>query len=240
MYGTDKEIHRTMKMLKKTLMACAMSLSIVVTGAVAAPAASAATPTGNESPAASLLVASVGNPLSETEIDGLTYMREEEKLARDVYLALYDQWGQQTFTNIARSEQAHMNAIATLLDRYDIPDPAAGKDLGEFTNPDLQALYDQLVATGSQSLADALKVGLAIEEIDIQDLIEELDAVTHSDVQRVYESLKWGSENHLRAFATALERQTGESYEPEYLDQETYDAILSASRGQGRRRGPRW
>lgn len=229
-----------MKTLTKTLMAWAMSLSIVLTGAVLAPAASAAVPETADPPAASTLAASVGGPLTTAEIDGLTYMREEEKLARDVYLALYDQWGQQTFTNIARSEQAHMNAIATLLDRYDIPDPAAGNDPGEFTNPDLQALYHQLVEQGNQSLADALKVGLAIEEIDIQDLLEELDAVAHSDIQRVYQGLKQGSENHLRAFATTLERQTGESYEPQVLDQETYDAILSANQGQGRRRGPRW
>jgi hypothetical protein len=226
-----------MKKLTNTLMASAISLSIVVTGAVLAPAASAAAPNGNEPPGASVLLASVDSPLTAAEIDGLKYMREEEKLARDVYQTLYAEWGQRVFSNIARSEQTHMDAVGTLLDRYDIADPAAGNAPGEFTNPDLQALYDQLVDTGSQSLADALKVGLAIEEIDIADLVEELEAVAHSDIQRVYQSLKQGSENHLRAFATTLERQTGESYEPQYMDQESYDGILGASQGQGQGRG---
>ncbi len=228
-----------MKKLTNTLMASAISLSIVVTGTVLAPAASAAAPNGNEPPGASVALANVGTPLTAAEIDGLKYMREEEKLARDVYLTMDELWGQRVFSNIARSEQTHMDAVGTLLDRYDIADPAAGNAPGEFTNPDLQALYDQLVDTGSQSLADALKVGLAIEEIDIADLVEELESVTHSDIQRVYQSLKQGSENHLRAFATALERQTGESYTPQYLDQEAYDAILSTGMGRGRGRGPR-
>lgn len=100
--------------------------------------------------------------LDAVEIADLEYMREEEKLARDAHLTLYDVWGVRTFQNISRSEQSHMDAILTLLNRYAIADPAVGNGVGEFTNPELQALYDQLIATGSQSLADALKVGGAI------------------------------------------------------------------------------
>ncbi len=181
--------------------------------------------------------------LTPGEIAGLTFMREEEKLARDVYLTLNDAWDLQVFGNIARSEQTHMDAIGTLLTRYGIADPAAGNSVGEFTNPDLQALYNSLVAQGGQSLADALRVGATIEEIDIRDLLEELATVEHSDIQRVYERLEQGSENHLRAFVSTLERQTGETYEPQYLDQATYDGILSGSSGQGgggQRRGRRF
>ena len=39
--------------------------------------------------------------LSAEETASLLFMREEEKLARDVYNALYATWGQQTFLNIA-------------------------------------------------------------------------------------------------------------------------------------------
>jgi len=56
--------------------------------------------------------------------DWLTYIREEEKLARDVYLYLYDMWGSSIFDNISVSEQAHMDAIKTLIDRYGLDDPA--------------------------------------------------------------------------------------------------------------------
>ena len=77
----------------------------------------------------------------------MLFMREEEKLARDVYLTLYDAWGLTPFASIAVSEQSHMNAMLLLL-KYRLPDPAAGKPIGEFTDPDLQALYDTLIARG--------------------------------------------------------------------------------------------
>ncbi len=165
--------------------------------------------------------------LSQEEIDGLLYMREEEKLARDVYLTLYERWGTPVFNNIARSEQTHTDTVKELLDRYGLPDPAEGQEVGQFSNPDLQALYDQLVAQGSQSEIDALKVGAAIEEIDILDLEERLAQTDKEDIQLVYENLMAGSRNHLRAFVSVLEMR-GESYSPQYLDQATYDAILSS------------
>ena len=135
-------------------------------------------------------------------------MREEEKLAHDVYVTLYEQWGLRVFGNISRSEQQHTEAVAYLLDRYDISDPAAGNDFGEFTDADLQALYDQLVAQGSKSVADALKVGAAIEEIDILDLQERLAETDNAAIERVYNSLLAGSENHLRAFVGNLKARS--------------------------------
>jgi len=179
-----------------------------------------------------ILVETPAGELSEAEEEGLLYMREEEKLARDVYLALYEQWGVQTFTNVAGSENTHMEAVKTLLDRYGLSDPVEGKQAGEFVNEDLQALYDQLVDQGSRSLVDALKVGAAIEEIDILDLKEYLTQTDKADIQRVYDSLMRGSQNHLRAFIAGLERQ-GVEYKPEYLSPEAYDQILAAGTGRG-------
>jgi hypothetical protein len=163
--------------------------------------------------------------LSEEEIDGILFMREEEKLARDVYLTLYDLWGHPTFDNIASSEQQHMDAIKGLIDRYQLADPVAANGIGQFTDSGLQSLYDQLVAQGSQSLADALAAGAAIEEIDILDLAQRLELTDNQDVGRVYQSLDRGSRNHLRAFVSALERY-GETYQPQYLDPATFDAIV--------------
>ena len=162
------------------------------------------------------------------ETEGILFMREEEKLARDVYLTLYDQWDILIFQNIAGSEQSHMDAVLSLLERYGVEDPAAGKEIGEFTNPDLQALYDQLVAQGEQSLSDALKVGAAIEEIDILDLEEYVAQTDKDDIRIVYDSLAKGSRNHLRAFTKTLLQQTGEVYAPQYLSQDAYDAIINS------------
>jgi len=180
--------------------------------------------------------------LSAEEIKGILYMREEEKLARDVYLTLYEQWDLSIFQNIANSEQTHMDAIKTLIDRYGLDDPAAGNDVGEFADPTLAALYADLVATGSQSLTDALHVGATIEEIDILDLENHVSQTDARDIQRVYGSLTRGSRNHLRSFVATLERQTGETYEPQYLEQGIYDSIVSVpiesgGYGQGQGRG---
>lgn len=179
----------------------------------------------------------VAGELSDDEIAGLIFMREEEKLAHDVYLALFEQWGQRTFANIAESEQTHTDTVKGLLDAYDLEDPAAGRGPGDFADPNLQALYDQLVAQGSASLDAALRVGAAIEEIDILDLEEQLALTDKEDIRLVYQNLKSGSENHLRAFTSVIERQGGTTYQPDYLSLEVFEQIVSTSLGQGNRYG---
>jgi len=136
--------------------------------------------------------------LSAEEAAALLYMREEEKLARDVYNVLFTIWGQPTFSNIASSEQQHMDQIKLLMDRYGLTDPAL--DPGKFTDPSLQALYDQLIAQGSVSLAEALNVGALIEQTDIADLQARLAQTDNADIQLVYTNLMNGSYNHLAAF----------------------------------------
>lgn len=176
--------------------------------------------------------------LTDAEIASLLYMREEEKLARDVYLALYDSWGMRTFQNIANSEQSHMEAVKSLLDEFGLDDPATDKAAGEFSDADLQALYDQLTATGEQSLEDALKVGALIEEMDILDLEDSLAMLSNPSLRTVYENLLKGSRNHLRAFTSTLNRQTGEVYEPEYLSVDAYQSIVGSEiEAGGNRRG---
>jgi hypothetical protein len=180
-----------------------------------------------------------GGELSIAEVEGLLYMREEEKLAKDVYLTLCEKWGMSTFQNIANAEQTHMDAVRTLIERYGLEDPAEASDIGVFTNSTLQDLYDQLVETGNQSLGDALRVGAAIEEIDILDLEEYIAQTDKADIQVVYESLMKGSRNHLRSFVSTLKRQEGQTYEPQYLSQEAYDAIVSTpTEAGGEGRGP--
>ncbi len=174
-----------------------------------------------------------GGELSDEERASLLFMREEEKLAHDVYIALYEKWQLPIFEHIANSETQHTNMVLALIEKYNLDDPAAGKAPGEFTNPDLQALYDKLVAQGSQSLADALKVGGAIEEIDILDLQERIAQTDNEDIRTIYNNLMMGSENHLRAFTRTLAQETGETYQPQYMDKDAYDAIVSAPMGHG-------
>jgi hypothetical protein len=150
---------------------------------------------------ASILKQSTDSALSASEKAGLTFMREEEKLARDVYTKMYQKYNSRIFLNISKSEQRHTDAIKYLLNFYNLPDPAFNTPPGVFVNADLQSLYNELIIRGNVSLLEALKVGRDIEIIDIADLEEQLtNVVTHLNIKRVYQNLKGASEQHLRAF----------------------------------------
>ena len=147
-------------------------------------------------------------PLTETERATMIYLREEEKLARDVYIKMYESWGATIFSNISVSEQRHMDAVLQLLVKYGIPDPAAGCSVGEFTDADLQKLYDDLIFKGQQSLLDAYIVGRIIEETDIYDLEVAIYETEKVDLDKVYSQLLLGSRNHLGAFNSHIESLT--------------------------------
>ena len=190
-----------------------------------------AAPAPTDSPLPHVSPSRQSEDLDEQEIANLLWMREEEKVARDVYLALADQWGLRIFSNISKAEQQHMDAMLGLINAYGLEDPVGDNPRGVFSNSELQALYDALVAQGSQSQVEALKVGTTVEEVDIIDLQKAIAHSSHEDVTQAYESLQCGSGNHLRAFVRNLEQMTGETYTPQYLDQATYDSIIAGSNG---------
>ena len=163
--------------------------------------------------------------LSEAEAEELTYMREEEKLARDVYVLMHDLWTASTFERIATSEQQHMNTMEKMVVKYNLPDPVL-PGYGTFTNLYLQSKYDELIASGDDSYVDGLYVGATIEEIDMIDIQHAIEVTLHIDLITAYQHLLEGSKNHLRAFVGALSGQ-GIEYTPQYISQELFDAIMS-------------
>jgi len=193
-------------MIKKLSIFALLALILLPAGVMAAGVQGSSSIYGSpDDRAVTPLVSSVQTvALTDDENYWLTYMREEEKVARDVYLSLNEKWNLRIFKNIAASEQVHMDAIKTLLDTYNIPDPATGKGRGEFTNPDLQELYDDLIQQGSISKVEALRVGVIIEETDIDDLNEGIATTRHNDIKTVYSNLLQGSLNHLDAFKSIL------------------------------------
>jgi len=146
--------------------------------------------------------------LTSSEAAALKFMREEEKLARDVYLTLYQEWGAAIFYNISSAEQRHMDAILNLLVKYHLPDPAS-QQVGVFTDHSLQALYDQIIVDGSESLLAAMQVGVLIEQVDIEDLQEAIAGTAKTDLRQVYGNLLNGSQNHLAAFTAQVESLGG-------------------------------
>lgn len=166
--------------------------------------------------------------LSDAERAAVLHIREEEKLARDVYTTLGETWQLPVFDHIAAAEQRHMDHVALLVTRYELDDPVADEAVGVFSDPELGALYTRLVADGQTSLEHALRVGATIEDLDLADVQAMLDSSDNRDIHLVAHNLAKGSRNHLRAFTVALDRQGFEPYTAQHLSQQQVDTILAA------------
>ncbi|QQS19411.1 DUF2202 domain-containing protein [Candidatus Saccharibacteria bacterium] len=198
----------------KTTVIIAMAIAVLVAGffyALSKPESSAPvvktvtqrTSEATSKPETADPSAATVNTLSQNEL--LNYLLEEEKLAYDVYSVMHDTYGAKVFGNILNSEQTHQGEAMALLNTRNLPDSRTGKT-GTFTNPELQTLYDQLIAQGKQSAEEAYKIGVAIEEKDIADITKQLATATDSNIVTTLEKLRTGSENHLRAFNRQLSR----------------------------------
>ena len=172
------------------------------------------------------------NSLNQEEIKWLVFMREEEKLARDVYKTLGDKWGLPIFSNISSSEQTHTDAVKNLLNKYNVSDPVVDDEIGVFQSEILQKLYFDLVNEGNLSLDQALKVGAEIEDLDINDLDLAMKQTNEQDILQVYANLQKGSRNHLRSFVRQIESRSGK-YIPKYISIENYNSIISNGQERG-------
>ena len=130
----------------------------------------------------------------------LQYLIEEEKLARDVYLYLAENVASSKFSNIAKSEQTHMDQIAAVLKTYNYFNPTTTRAPGVFRDKSLQALYNTLITQGSVDVAAAFQVGRDIENLDIKDLQVMLKSTMPADMKLALDNLLKGSYNHLAAF----------------------------------------
>ncbi|WP_163712259.1 DUF2202 domain-containing protein [Mangrovibacterium lignilyticum] len=182
--------------------------------------------------------AGVGNESLPDEVKaGLLHMREEEKLAHDLYTAFGDLYDLRIFGNIPSAEANHMAAMLSLLEAFGLEDPASADD-GVFNNEALQTAYDKLLSDGTVSLVAALKSGAYVEELDILDLEEQLELTTDESIALVYSNLLRGSRNHLRAFNRVL-ANNGVDYQPQLMSQESFDEIVNddMERGGGKGQG---
>jgi hypothetical protein len=173
---------------------------------------------------------------TDKEIAMLVHMREEEKLARDVYSLFADMWELQIFSNITSSENRHLSAVVSLLERYS-PSDTIVSEPGHFTIPEMQGLYDTLIDKGSSSLTEALRAGATIEDIDLKDLDNFKAMTSDEDIIMVFENLYMGSQNHMRAFNRQLQSR-GIAYAPQYIEQEVFDTIISTPMEHGHGHGP--
>jgi len=145
----------------------------------------------------------VSGTVTETETAGLLFMREEEKLAHDVYAYLYAKYKLPVFLNISKSENMHVSVVMRLIEGFNIADNSSNT-VGIYVNTRLTELYKQLIDMGNLSVNDALKVGVLIEQTDISDLQKELLTVQNASIKTVYTNLMAGSNAHLKAFSWNL------------------------------------
>lgn len=171
--------------------------------------------------------------ISEKEKAGILRMREEEKMARDIYRTLNEKWNQRVFSNILKSETYHMERMKTLIDKFQMQDPVAKTNdkAGIFENKTLQKMYDELTASGSANIEAAFRAGAKVEEADIKDLREAIALTSNNDIKSTYEYLVQASENHLRAFVRNLNR-VGIVYEPIVLSKDEYSKIINDKQGK--------
>lgn len=167
--------------------------------------------------------------LTAAELETLLFTREEEKLAHDVYLYAFQKYGTPIFQNIANSETSHMQSILNTMVKYNIPDPLNGSTVqGQFSDPVLSQLYQDLTARVDISLASAMEVGLFIEDLDIYDLDQAIAETLKTDLISVYQNLRCGSTNHMRSFENQASG-LGVNYIPEFISQEEYTEIINSN-----------
>lgn len=185
---------------------------------------------GNSSQSLSAIQATVSSlpvePVDSAEKQRVLFIREEEKLAYDVYQAMFDKYGVKIFQNIPNSELSHMEAMLTIITKYQLVDPMDKNPRGVFANADLQSLYNALVSQGNGSILAAYQVGAKIEELDIFDLNKSIAVTNNQDVKLVYDFLNKGSRNHLRSFFKNL-TNAGGTYTPVFITKAEFDAIVT-------------
>lgn len=175
------------------------------------------------------IIEEVSTELTQTEIEDLSFLREEEKLARDVYIYSYNLYQLEIFNSISNSEQMHMNSVLNLMNIYGIPD-SASEEIGVFNNPDLQAIYNSLILQSDISSIEALTVGAIIEDLDINDIDHFINNTTKTDLLTVYDKLTCGSKNHIRSYTSQLE-SNGITYIPQFISIDYYTIILNEPSG---------
>jgi hypothetical protein len=163
--------------------------------------------------------------LNESEKQGMLFIWEEEKVARDLYTSLYEKNNLSIFMNLARSEQSHMDLAQVIIEKSALSIPGKAES-GVFQNQTLQEIYDKLLAEGLQSDQDALKAAATFEEISIMDLEKELAATKTEGIRVVYQGLLAGSRKHLRSYVGDLQGR-GIQYAPKYLSQKEFEESVT-------------
>lgn len=170
-----------------------------------------------------------GVTLSEAQKSHLVTLYEEEKLAHDLYTEFYDATGFTPFSHHTEAEAKHMGFVDDILMLYNISRPDLGHGL--FENEGYQNSYNEWLAKGTTDSLQACYIAAYIEEMDILDLMDGIQIAETAEIKDLYETLKAGSENHLRAYNKFLKMQFNIDYVPQLMTQELFDEIIAGGSG---------
>lgn len=170
--------------------------------------------------------------LTSDEIEFLYAVREDEKLARDIYNSFYSLYASKPMSNIAKAEENHIAAVERLFYFYSINYPAVG-EAGVFADATRQSYYNELISKGT-TLLDAYKAAAYLEEKDIADYEAVLPSITNPNIKLVIEHLIKGSINHFKATLRQIDALGGE-YQAAVLSQERYTEIVNSNFANGKR-----
>lgn len=170
-----------------------------------------------------VIIDSPVSKISQELTNTLAYMGNEERLAYDVYNALYKQYGTQQFIKIATNgEYQHITLVQKLVQKYKLSDDVnftnvevplgymntAIEDMepGKYDIAAIQTLYNDLMALATDEI-EALKVGCRIEVVDVNDLDHDIalaESENADDIVAAFNILRSGSYNHYWAFNKGL------------------------------------
>jgi len=161
--------------------------------------------------------------------DAIAYMGNEERLAYDIYMNLYEYHDTNSNTQIMQlqtiaqnAEKTHVGIVQALVQKYDLGEDdlsnvetavadnsVAFEDMprGEYDIPAIQELYNLLYDKGIASKQAALEVGCMVEVVDVDDLDEYIELAEEShaaDVVEAFTVLRDGSYSHYWAFDKGL------------------------------------
>ncbi|NTV17903.1 MAG: DUF2202 domain-containing protein [Bacteroidales bacterium] len=170
--------------------------------------------------------------LTADEIEFIYAVREDEKVARDLYFSFFGTFGLKPFENIGKAEDNHIKATEKLFDYYEIDYPALSEN-GKFENAIRQKLFDSLLLKGTPEL-EAFKVMAMLEESNIVEYGEVLKTIANPNIKIVIENLARASANHFKAAIRQI-TALGGTYTPALMTQEQYKAVIAIGFEKGKR-----
>lgn len=170
-------------------------------------------------------VLTVTASLSADEIEFLFALREDEKMARDLYTVFAAKYSTAPqIDRIAAAENSHIAYVEAVLDYYEISYPAMTA-AGLFEDAKRQAIYNEL-ADKSGTLLEVYATMAAVEEESVSAYKSVQSEITNENIALVITNMIKASSNHLKAAVCQI-IVGGSTYTPLYLSAEEFGTIVN-------------